>query len=132
MIEATVGFAADAQGMGVAYVSARRAKGSLLLRLPFKVQRFPALEDREVAYAAMTVAARALREHGVRRVSFDLADPELVADVLERRQVPPAITLPYVRLGCALNQFTEYHLTAHAGDDLTARARAEVALSVAA
>lgn len=132
MVEARVGFAADAQGLGVAYVATQRAKGSMLLRLPFKVKRYPALQDREIAYAALTVVANALRERGVRRVSFDVADSELVADVTERRQVPPAITLPYVRLGCALNQFAEYHLTAHPGDDLTARARAEVALHVAA
>jgi hypothetical protein len=132
MVEATIGFAADAQGLGVAYVATRRAKGSLLLRLPFKVKRYPALLDREVAYAALTIAAHALRERGIRRVAFGVCDPELVADVTQRRPVPPSITLPYVRLGCALNQFTEYHLTVEPNDDLSARARAEVALSVAA
>lgn len=132
MVEATVGFAADARGFGVAYVATKWTKGSLLLRLPFKVQRYPALQDREVGYAALLVVAQALRERGIRRVAFDVADTELVADLVERRPVPPAIALPYVRLGCELNAFAGYTLAANGGDDLAARARAEVALSFAA
>jgi len=132
MLEATIGYAADERGLGIAYVATYRGDAPLLLRLPFKVQRYPALQDREIAYAALTTAARALRERGVRRVAFGVADAELVADVMERRAVPPAIALPYVRLGCALNQFVEYRLVTAPNDDLSGRARAEVALSVAA
>jgi hypothetical protein len=134
MIEATLGFAADADGAGVAYVALRGASRSnpALLRVPFRVKRYPALLDREVGYAALSAAAMRLRERGIHRVRFALSDVGLVADVVERRPLPPALTLPYVRLGCALNQFAEYHLVAAPDDDLLGRARAEVALHVAA
>ena len=73
-----------------------------------------------------------LRERGVERVSFGLADDQLVADCNERRNVPPPLVLPYVRLRCALNRYSAFELCAGGDRDLEARARAELVLHSAA
>ena len=78
------------------------------------------------------VVARALRERNVGRVRFLLDDPALLADVTERTNVPDALVLAYVRLRCALNQFRDVRFALAPSGDLAQRARAEVALHVAA
>lgn len=134
IIDATVGFAADDHGRGVAYVALAAGKKEKSVRIPFNVRRYPALLDREVGYAAMTAVAERLTEMGCRRVNFHVADERVVEDFCERREVPMPLAIEYVRLGCALNRFAEYRLHPGAGpaEDLTARARAEVTLHVAA
>ena len=132
-IRAVVGFAADETGGGVAYVRLTGGRGSRLLRVPFAVARYPALFEREIGYAGLTAVAGYLRHRGVQAVDFAVDDANLAADLRERRDVPHALSLAYVRLGCALNQFREYGiLDAEDSHDLTARARAEVAMHVAA
>jgi hypothetical protein len=132
-IEAMVGYAADRRGTGVAYVRLRSGAGDRLLRVPFRVQRFAGLDQYEVGYAALTSVAAYLRDRGVARATFLLNDLRLVEDVQKRRDVPPPIELPYVRLCCTLNRFDSYHLRCSSdGEDLAQRARAEVALHEAA
>ena len=129
-LEVPVGFAADEAGNGVAYA---RAGDERTLRVAFQVKRYPALLGREVGYAALCAVARALRRRGFEQVQFTVDDAALASDLLERREVPAALTLSYVRLRCALNQFREYRITpASRESDLTARARSDVALHVAA
>jgi len=136
-IEAHIGFSADGRGEGVAYVRLSGGSadgGALLLRVPFVTKRYPALLDREIGYAALTAVARRLREREIDRVNLLVDDERLVEDLRNRRDVPQALGLAYVRLGCVLNQFRTYEVgCAPAGSsDLTARARAEVAMHVAA
>ncbi len=136
-IKAQVGFAADARGEGVAYVRVGDAGSTTpgsLLRIPFKTKRFPALLDREIGYAALTAVARGLRERDVCRVALLIDDERLVEDFRDRRDVPMALDLAYVRLGCELNQFRDYEIDQAPveSSDLSARARAEVAMHVAA
>ena len=133
-IEAATGFAADAQGQGVAYVRLILAGTPRVLRVPFAVRRYPALRDREIGYAALTAAGAVLRRRGVERVRFTVDDAHLAMDLREHRDVPAPLTLAYVRLRCALNQFKEYDIAASASgeSDLTARARSETAMHVAA
>jgi hypothetical protein len=132
MVQAQLGYAADALGEGVAYARLTTRAGERLVRVAFRVQRYAALEDREIGYAALTAVARMLRERGIERVAFTLADAALVTDCSRRRGLPPPLVLPYVHLGCALNRFTAFELHAGGDDDLTARARAELALHTAA
>ncbi|MDP9018599.1 MAG: hypothetical protein M3N19_09790 [Candidatus Eremiobacteraeota bacterium] len=134
MIEARVGFAADERGHGVAYVSLTSGQKAKSVRVPFTVRRYPALLEREVGYAAITAVAGTVAGMGCRRVTFHLADERVVEDVRERRDVPMPLAIEYVRLGCALNRFAEFRLESDSGpaQDLTARARAEVTLHVAA
>ena len=133
-VDAAAGFAADAQGNGVAYLRLTLAGTPRVLRVPFSVQRYPALLDREVGYAALTAAGRALRNRGIERVRFTIEDAHLANDLREHREVPAALTLAYVRLRCALNQFKEYDIAVSASgeSDLTARARSDAAMHVAA
>ena len=134
IIDATVGFAADEAGFGIAYVSLASGSNRKSLRVPFSVRRYPALLEREVGYAALTAVADKVAALGCKRVAFRIPDERVVADFQERRDVPGPLAIEYVRLGCALNRFSEYRLDAGGDDagDLTARARAEVTLHVAA
>lgn len=132
-IHAAVGYAADDAGNGVAYVRIMLQEPRVL-RVAFRVQRQPALLDREVGYAALTAVCETLRRRGFERVRFLIDDAHLRTDLRRRDNLPLPLALPYVRLGCALNQFRRYEIAAMpAGDaDLAARARSEVALHVAA
>ncbi|MBV9104058.1 MAG: hypothetical protein JO060_10745 [Candidatus Eremiobacteraeota bacterium] len=133
--EVSVGFAADAGGAGVAYAAMETAGEPRLLRLPFFVRRTDMLEEREVGYAALRAVAGAIRKNYHGAIRFVVADEALVADLEERRPLPGALTMPYVALRCALNRFTNaevgFAATARI-EDLTARAKAEVSLHVAA
>ena len=133
-VDAAAGFAADAQGNGVAYLRVTLAGTPRVLRVPFRVKRYPALLEREVGYAALTAAGIALRNRGIERVRFTIEDAHLANDLREHRDVPAALTLAYVRLRCALNQFKEYDIAVSAAgeSDLTVRARSDAAMHVAA
>jgi hypothetical protein len=132
----TIGFAARDDGAGVAYARLHEARnGELVLREQFRCRPLPALRGRNVAYAALAAIVRRLLESGVRSARFEVADADLVADLAEHRAVPAPLTIPYVTLRCALNRFSEATVVLAAGAaarDLTARARAEALLEVAA
>jgi hypothetical protein len=133
--QASVGYAADDAGNGVAYVRVLLKEGGpRVLRVAFRVQRQPALSGREVGYAALTAICSALRRRGIETIRLAIDDRALIAELRKRENVPPPLAMPYVRLGCALNQFRRYEITdLPAGDaDLGARARSETALHVAA
>jgi hypothetical protein len=132
-VDAATGFAADGQGNGIAFARVRTGDIPRVLRVPFTVKRFAALHDREVGYAALTAVACALQRRGVERVRFTLDDAALAADLREHRDLPSPLALAYVRLRCALNQFKEFDIAGSASEsDLTARARSEAAMHVAA
>lgn len=133
-VEAATGFAADGNGSGVAYVRLVLAGTPRVLRIPFTVKRYPALLDREVGYAALSAIGSVLRRRGVERVRYIVDDAQLARDLREHRDVPAPLTLAYVRLRCALNQFKEYDIVPSASgeSDLTQRARSEAAMHVAA
>jgi hypothetical protein len=134
-IHVTVGFAASDRGDGVAYASVGAGSEPENVRIAFRCRPQPALQDRDVAYAALNAVAKHIRERGLSRVVFDTADAQLARDLEEHRSVPPALAMPYVALRCTLNRFARAAVVA-ADDqtvrDLTARARAEASLHVAA
>ena len=133
-VRVAVGYAADECGGGIAYARIGGGQNARTLRVPFTVKRYPALLDREVGYGALHAVALALRRRGLERIELALDDPHLAQDLREHRDVPAALTLGYVRLRCALNQFNGYRI-ADCGpgeSDLGARARSEVAMHVAA
>jgi hypothetical protein len=139
LVAVTVGFAAGADGAGVAYAALRRsaesgARGSLV-RVGFTCRPLPSLRGRDVAYAALDAVAAALLERGIRSVEIELDDESVPLDLAERRSLPGALILPYVSLRCRLNRFRHVRVAAArdgVARDLTARARAEVSLHVAA
>ncbi|HTZ55727.1 MAG TPA: hypothetical protein VMB20_11750 [Candidatus Acidoferrum sp.] len=132
MVQVQLGYAADQLGNGIAYARLSTRAGARLVRVAFRVQRFEGLGGREIGYAALTAVAALLRERGLERAAFSLGDIDLVADCTARRDVPPPLVLPYVRLRCALNRFADYALHAGEDPDLEGRARAELVLHSAA
>ena len=131
-VEAAIGYAADVRGNGVAYARLTGRRKRQLLRIAFRVPAPAQPIDRASGYAALTAVARALRERGVLRVRFSLNDARFTDEVGGRRELPETLALPYVRLRCALNSLSSFSIRAGSTDDLTQRARAEVALNLAA
>ncbi len=132
VVEVAIGYAAGPQGAGVAYAGMSDPRGREVIRLPFRIARLSLVVDRAVVYAALVTVARALVRRGVRRVRFVLPENGLVDEVTTRRDVPETLALPYVRLRCALNALEDYEIRSGATDELMQRARAEVALNLAA
>jgi len=130
-LDVAIAYAANRRGDGVAYASI--AGEEQPLRVPFAVDRRPALQDREVAYAALIAVAGALSARRIRSVRFAIADDRVVLDLAERRPLPAALALLYVQLKCRLNTFARAEVTTGAQlEDLAGRARAEVEFAAAA
>ena len=126
--EIDLGFGVDADGRGVAYARS----GSSVLRLPFRIAHRPALLDRAGAYGALVTVARALLKRGIDRAHFHVPDRQLVDELSKRSQTPDELALAYVRLRCALNALAHYEIEFGECEELMQRARAEVALNLAA
>jgi hypothetical protein len=136
VVRATIGFAADEGGDGIAYVLLGAAgSGGAVVRVPFRCRPVGPLRGRDVSYAALLAVAEETRGRGVRRVVFAIEDERLVRELDERLPVPGPLAMPYVSLRCALNRFSEATVVVAgeaAARDLAGRARAEVSLHVAA
>lgn len=133
-VRASIGFAADQRGAGVAYVRIAGAGAGHLLRVGFSATRYPGLDGREVSYAALAAVVTTLRRNGIRSVQLEFDEAALRRDIEERRDVPAPLTVPYVRLRCALNALGQYRLAQPAaGDnDLAVRAQREITMHAAA
>jgi len=129
-VEATVGYAADGSGNGVAYARLTGAGQRQVLRVTFLADAGGA--DRATGYAALTAVSRTLCKRGIRNVRYVVADPGFVAEITTGRDVGEALVLPYVRLRCVLNSLATFGMQAGPTDDLTQRARAEAALNLVA
>ena len=128
--DAHLAYAANGRGDGIAYVAGDEGAPR---RISFRVERYPALLEREIGYAALIAAAESLRKAGHRRVRIAIGDRRIVDDLAARRDLPLPLSLLYVRLRCALNRFARAEVVYRPFDeDLLARSRAEVALSTAA
>jgi hypothetical protein len=130
-VEAAVGYAVNERGTGLAYARLTRPGARQLLRVGFRVAA-PASSDRATGYTALTAVVRALCKRGFREVRFTLDDAQFVEEIATGRGVGEMLVLEYVRLRCALNSLAKFAVQAGATDDLTQRARAEVALNLAA
>ncbi len=126
--EIHIGYGVDAAGCGVAYARTE----SIVLRLPFRVARRPSLVERAGAYAAIVTVARSLAKRGIQCVRFRLPDHQLVDELSKRSEPPEELALPYVRVRCALNALEYFEIAFEEPGDLMQRARAEVALNLAA
>lgn len=131
-IEVAIGYAAGPAGTGVAYAGLTGAQGREVIRLPFRIARVALLGERAVGYAALVTVARALYKRGIRCARFILPEGGFVEEITTRRDLPEQLALPYVRLRCALNALDDYEIRSGATDELLQRARAEIALNLAA
>jgi hypothetical protein len=132
----TIGFAARPDGKGIAFAALEPAPPAapMFLRVPFAVRPKPALQGRDVTYAATNAVAETLLARGVRNVVLRVEDPRLVVDLRERGSLPVPLTVPYVALRCRLNRFDAAQIEAREdalSRDLAGRARAEATLDIA-
>ncbi len=133
--DVAIGYAADERGAGIAYAAVHTGSAVSTVRLRFTARPTPALEGLEFGYAAVAVVAAHLKARGFGRVRLRVADERIVADLNGTGAPPKALTMLYVRIRCLLHGLGAARLEAgQAADvaDLTARARAEAELTVAA
>lgn len=131
-VEVLIGYAADERGAGIAYARLSCPESSKLLRVGFRIEAPESCRERAAGYGALTAVSRALAKRSIQDVRFVLADEAFVEEIATGRGVVELLAIPYVRLRCALNALTRFSVQAGGTDDLTQRARAEVALNVAA
>jgi hypothetical protein len=73
--------------------------------IPFAVHEQPSQQGRDYVYAGLIAALERIHSLDVRRVIVQTDDP-LIVDEVERRVDPHReLTLPYILLGCKLNEF---------------------------
>jgi hypothetical protein len=133
----TIGFAARSDGRGIAFAAVQPAQAAApsYWRIPFALCPKPALQGRDVTYAATNAVTETLLERGVRNVTLRVEDPRLANDLRERGSLPIPLTVPYVALRCRLNRFDGARIEAREDPlsrDLVSRARAEATLDIAA
>jgi hypothetical protein len=114
MVVATIGYAAGERGSGLAYA---RLMGNGATRLIRRVFR--------------TAVADAMAKRRLRDVRFVIGNAAVASELATRGEVPGSLALAYVRLRCALNALSAT-VTLGTTDELTQRARAEIALNLAA
>ncbi|HVN68207.1 MAG TPA: hypothetical protein VMU38_00940 [Candidatus Binatia bacterium] len=130
-VEASVGYAADERGNGLAYARLTGPRSRRLLRVGFRIgKRAPC--ERAIGYAALTAIVRALSKRGLRSLRFVLGDADFANEVTTGNGVSERLALAYVGLRCSLNSLAAFSVQAGSTDELTQRARAEVALNLAA
>ncbi len=130
-VETAIGYAVGPRGLGLAYARLAGSGAPKLVRLAFRTNP-RAGSERAAGYAALTAVARVLRERGYDNLRFVFNDAELVAEIAKRREPSETLALSYVRLRCVLNSLTAWSVAVGTTDDLTQRARAEIALNLAA
>jgi hypothetical protein len=133
--DVAVGYASDRTGRGIAYAAIATGKGRAVAKIPFGLSPLPALEGREVGYAAVAAVSAHLRGQGFTRVRLRIGDELVVDDLNARRAVPPALAMAYVKTRCVLHGFALARveraepIETH---ELQARAHAELASRTAA
>jgi hypothetical protein len=88
--------------------------------IPFEVQETPSQLGRDYGYAGMLVALQRLRSLGVRRVVIQTDDAALVDELDHRAEPHSELTLPYITLGCKLNEFARARIISSPAERLAA------------
>jgi hypothetical protein len=129
--EVAVGYAADSQGNGIAFVAIATGYGRAVVKVPFHAAPLsPPLDGREFTYAAVAAVGGYLRGRGFTRIVLRLSDVQAVEDLNARSLVPPALAMAYVKVRAILYGFAlarVQHAEPGETDEMAARARAEVA-----
>lgn len=134
----TIGFAARSGGKGVAFAAVDFGESGAdfpYLRVPFGLSVRPALQGRDVTYAAANAVTEVLLARGIRNVILRVDDSRLENDLRERGSLPAPLTVPYVALRCRLNRFAAVRVEATKDSlcrDLAGRAVTEATLDIAA
>jgi len=80
--------------------------------IPFAVHEQPAQLGRDYTYAGLISALERLRSLDVKRVLLQTDDESLVAEIERRVEPHRDLTLPYIILGCKLNEFASARVIA--------------------
>jgi hypothetical protein len=133
--DVAVGYAAGDRGNGVAYAAVNNGSATVVVRLPFTAPPLPGLDGLECGYAALAAVGAMLKARGFGRVRVRVGDARIVGDLSGAGSPPKPLAMAYVKIRCALHSLGAVRLeVADAVEvrDLTARAQAEIGLSVAA
>jgi hypothetical protein len=133
--DVAVGYAADHLGRGIAFASIATGTSSGIVRVPFRATAQPALEGRDIGYAAVAAIGAHLKSRGFGRARVRIADNNVVADLSGSGTPPKALAMAYVKTRCLLHGLGAVRLeTAEPIEirDLTKRAQAEVTSHVVA
>lgn len=114
-------------GRGIAAVSLVDRAGSAGEHfMPFSVREQPSQQGRDYLYAGVTAALDRLLSLGVRRVLIHVDDAQLIEELAQRSQPHRELALPYIVLGCKLNEFANAKLALVRSERLaTLRTKAE-------
>jgi hypothetical protein len=74
--------------------------------IPFTLREQPSQQGRDYLYAGITAGLDRLLSLGVRRALINVDDERLVAELEHRSEPHRELTLPYILLGCKLNEFS--------------------------
>jgi hypothetical protein len=88
--------------------------------IPFELTETPSQLGRDYGYAGMLAALQRLRSLGVRRVVVQTDDAALVNELDHRAEPHNDLSLPYIMLGCKLNEFARARIIASPADRLAA------------
>ena len=88
--------------------------------IPFEIQETPSMLGRDFGYAGLLAALQRMRKLGIRRVLIHTDDAPLVDELEHRAEPHRDLTLPYIALGCKLNEFARARVLAAPPDRLAA------------
>ena len=88
--------------------------------IPFELNETPSQLGRDFGYAGMLAALQRLRSLGVRRVVIQTDDAALVDELDHRAEPNSDLTLPYIMLGCKLNEFARARIIVSPAERLAA------------
>jgi hypothetical protein len=80
--------------------------------IPFAVRESPSQLGHDYTYAGLIAALERLRSLDVKRVLVQTDDQSVVAEIERRVDPHRDLTLPYIMLGCKLNEFAAARLIA--------------------
>lgn len=80
--------------------------------IPFAVHEMPSRLGHDYTYAGLISALERIRSLDVRRVVLQSDDDEVVAEIQRRADPHRDLTLPYIILGCKLNEFASAKIIA--------------------
>ena len=94
-------------GRGIVAVSLLDRAGSAGEHfIPFAVREQPSQQGRDYVYAGVTAGLDRLLSLGIRRALISVDDAQLVAELEHRSEPHRELSLPYILLGCKLNEFS--------------------------
>src|ERR1700730_12932393 len=111
--QALVAMARCGPGRGIAAIRLIDDSGTAAEHfIPFAVHEMPSQLGHDYTYAGLITTLERLRSLDVRRVLVQTDDASVVAEIERRADPHRDLTLPYIILGCKLNEFSSARIIA--------------------